>query len=360
MKVATAVINRCALRHNLQQVRQKAPNSRLIAIVKANAYGHGLLETAHTLQDADCFGVARINEALILRSGGVVKPILLLEGVFSAAALSMLVANKIETVVHNNEQLETLEQAKLASPVHVWMKLDTGMHRLGVRLEQAEVFYQRLCACRNVEQPVNLMSHLSCAEKPGSHDTLKQIACFKQFACGKPGQRSLAASSGTLLWPNEHNQWVVRPGIILYGVSPWDSINSHQCQLLPAMTLQSNLIAVRDHRAGESVGYSGTWVSQRDTCIGVVAIGYGDGYPRNAPTGTPIWLNGREVPIVGQVSMDMLSVDLGPRATDKVEDKVVLWGPNLSVERIAAYTSTSAYELVTRLTQRVIIEYVGD
>ncbi|NIG62179.1 MAG: alanine racemase [Serratia symbiotica] len=359
MKVATAVIDRRALRHNLQQVRRQAPQSNLIAIVKANAYGHGMLETTHTLQDADCFGVSRISEALALRFGGIVKPILLLEGFFSAEDLPLLVANNIETVVHSSEQLEALEQTKLAHPLPVWMKLDTGMHRLGVRPEQAEAFYQRLCACHNVAQPVNIMSHFSCADDPVSDATLKQIACFERFACGKPGQRSIAASSGTLLCPDAHNQWI-RPGIILYGLLPLDNANVSQPLLQPAMTLKSNLIAVRDHLAGESVGYGGTWISQRDTRLGVVAIGYGDGYPRSAPTGTPIWLNGREVPIVGLVSMDMISVDLGPDATDKVGDEAVLWGQVLPVERIAIYTGISVYELVSKLTQRVAIEYIGD
>lgn len=359
MKAATAVIDRRALRHNLQQVRRQAPQSRLIAVVKANAYGHGLLETAHTLQDADCYGVARIGEALKLRSGGIVKPILMLEGFFSAEDLPVLVANNIETAVHSIEQLEALEQATLARPVPVWMKLDTGMHRLGVRPEHAEPFYQRLSACRNVVQPVNIMSHFSRADEPSSDATLKQMQCFEQFARGKPGQRSIAASGGTLLWPDAHNDWV-RPGIILYGVSPMEDANGSQFDLQPAMTLKSNLIAVREHKAGESVGYGGTWVSEGDTRLGVVAMGYGDGYPRSAPSGTPVWLNGREVPIVGRVSMDMMSVDLGPNATDKVGDEVVLWGQELPVERIADCTGISAYELITKLTQRVAMEYIGE
>ncbi|HFI5326592.1 alanine racemase [Serratia liquefaciens] len=359
MKAATAVIDRRALRHNLQQVRRQAPQSRLIAVVKANAYGHGLLETAHTLQDADCYGVARIGEALKLRSGGIVKPILMLEGFFSAEDLPVLVANNIETAVHSIEQLEALEQATLARPVPVWMKLDTGMHRLGVRPEHAEAFYQRLSACRNVVQPVNIMSHFSRADEPSSDATLKQMQCFEQFARGKPGQRSIAASGGTLLWPDAHNDWV-RPGIILYGVSPMEDANGSQFDLQPVMTLKSNLIAVREHKAGESVGYGGTWVSEGDTRLGVVAMGYGDGYPRSAPSGTPVWLNGREVPIVGRVSMDMMSVDLGPNATDKVGDEVVLWGQELPVERIAECTGISAYELITKLTQRVAMEYIGE
>ena len=359
MKAATAVIDRRALRHNLQQIRRLAPQSRLIAVVKANAYGHGLLETAHTLQDADCYGVARIGEALMLRAGGIVKPILLLEGFFCAEDLPALVANNIETAVHSIEQLEALEQIELAHPVSVWMKLDSGMHRLGVRPEQAEAFYQRLSACRNVVQPVNIMSHFSRADEPLVDATEKQISCFERFTNDKPGLKSIAASGGILLWPQAHFDWV-RPGIILYGVSPLEEPYADHFGLQPAMTLKSSLIAVREHRAGEPVGYGGLWVSERDTRLGVVAMGYGDGYPRSAPSGTPVWLNGREVPIVGRVSMDMISVDLGPDASDKVGDEVVLWGNELPVERVAAFSGISAYELITKLTQRVTMEYIGE
>lgn len=359
MKAATAVIDRRALRHNLQQVRHLAPQSRLIAVVKANAYGHGLLETAHTLQDADCYGVARIGEALMLRTGGIVKPILLLEGFFCAEDLPALVANNIETAVHSIEQLEALEQSELTHPVQVWMKLDTGMHRLGVRPEQAEAFYQRLCACRNVVQPVNIMSHFSRADEPQLDATAKQIDCFERFANDKPGQKSIAASGGILLWPQAHRDWV-RPGIILYGVSPLETQYADSFGLKPAMTLKSSLIAVREHKAGEPVGYGATWVSERDTRLGVVAMGYGDGYPRSAPSGTPVWVNGREVPIVGRVSMDMISIDLGPDSIDKVGDEAVLWGNELPVERVAAFSGISAYELITKLTQRVAMEYIGE
>lgn len=320
MKAATAVIDRHALRHNLQQIRRLAPQSRLVAVVKANAYGHGLLAAAHTLQDADCYGVARISEALMLRAGGIVKPILLLEGFFDAEDLPVLVANHIETAVHSLEQLVALEAATLSAPINVWMKLDTGMHRLGVRPDQAEAFYQRLSACRNVIQPVNIMSHFSRADEPEVAATQQQLACFDAFAAGKPGKQSIAASGGILRWPQAHRDWV-RPGIVLYGVSPFDAPYGRDFGLLPAMTLKSSLIAVREHKAGESVGYGGTWVSERDTRLGVIAIGYGDGYPRSAPSGTPVWLNGREVSIVGRVSMDMISIDLGPESTDKVGDE---------------------------------------
>ncbi|MEN0616208.1 alanine racemase [Klebsiella indica] len=358
MQAATVVINRRALRHNLQRLRELAPASKLVAVVKANAYGHGLLETARTLPDADAFGVARLEEALSLRAGGIVQPILLLEGFFNAADLAVISAQRLHTAVHSPEQLAALEEADLPEPVTVWMKLDTGMHRLGVLPEQAEEFYQRLSQCKNVRQPVNVVSHFARADEPESGVTERQLDIFTSFTEEKPGLRSIAASGGILLWPQSHFDWV-RPGIILYGVSPLDNRSTGAdfgCQ--PVMTLASSLIAVREHKAGEPVGYGGTWVSERDTRLGVVAMGYGDGYPRAAPSGTPVRVNGREVPIVGRVAMDMICVDLGPEAQDKSGDPVVFWGDGLPVERIAEITKVSAYELITRLTSRVLMKYV--
>ena len=358
MKAATAVIDRGALRHNLEQVKAFAPNSNIIAVVKANGYGHGLLEVAHTVKEqAGCFGVARLEEALALRSGGIVKPILMLEGFFSAEDLPVLVANNIDTVVHSIEQLEALEQSELERPVTVWMKLDTGMHRLGVRPEHAEAFYQRLSRCPNVVQPVRFMSHFSRADEPHVSTTLDQMACFDSLTIGKPGAQSIAASGGILLWPDSHRDWV-RPGIVMYGVSPFSTPYASHYGLRPAMTLKSSLIAVREHKAGEPVGYGGTWLSERDTRLGVVAMGYGDGYPRAAPSGTPVLVNGREVPIVGRVAMDIICVDLGPEAQAKARDSVILWGEGLPVERIAEMTKVSAYELITRLTSRVAMKYI--
>lgn len=358
MQAATVVINRRALRHNLQRLRELAPASKLVAVVKANAYGHGLLETARTLPDADAFGVARLEEALCLRAGGITQPVLLLEGFFDAADLPVISAQQLQTAVHSLEQLEALEQAELPEPVTVWMKLDTGMHRLGVLPEQAQAFWQRLSQCKNVRQPVNVVSHFARADEPECGATERQLDIFTTFTEGKPGLRSIAASGGILLWPQSHFDWV-RPGIILYGVSPLDSPSTGAdfgCQ--PVMSLTSSLIAVRDHKAGEPVGYGGTWVSERDTRLGVVAMGYGDGYPRAAASGTPVLVNGREVPIVGRVAMDMICVDLGPEAQDKSGDPVVLWGEGLPVERIAALTKVSAYELITRLTSRVSMKFV--
>jgi alanine racemase len=358
MQAATVVINRRALRHNLQHLRELAPASKLVAVVKANAYGHGLLETARTLPDADAFGVARLEEALRLREGGISQPILLLEGFFNASDLPLISAQGFHTAIHNPEQLEALEQAELPAPVTVWMKLDTGMHRLGVRPEEANAFYQRLSLCKNVRQPVNVVSHFARADEPECGATEQQLDIFTTFTEGKPGQRSIAASGGILLWPQSHFDWV-RPGIILYGVSPLENKPwGEDFGFKPVMSLMSSLIAVREHKAGEPVGYGGTWTSEQDTRLGVVAMGYGDGYPRAAPTGTPVLVKGREVKIVGRVAMDMICVDLGPKATEKAGDSVTLWGEGLPVERIAEITKVSAYELITRLTSRVVMKYL--
>lgn len=358
MQAATVVINRRALRHNLQRLRQLTPASRIVAVVKANAYGHGLLETARTLEDADVFGVARLEEALRLRAGGITQPILLLEGFFNAADLPVLQRENFQTAVHSPEQLAALEAAELPAPVTVWMKLDTGMHRLGVRPDEAEEFYARLSRCKNVRQPVNIVSHFARADELESDATPRQLEIFNRFCAGKPGERSIAASGGLLFWPDSHFEQV-RPGIILYGVSPLEGKPwGAELGFEPAMSLTSSLIAVRPHKAGEPVGYGGTWVSTRDTRLGVVAMGYGDGYPRCAPSGTPVLVNGREVPIVGRVAMDMICVDLGPDAQEKAGDAVVMWGEGLPVERIAEITKVSAYELITRLTSRVAMSYL--
>ncbi|MGI3473659.1 alanine racemase [Providencia stuartii] len=360
MKAATALINRRALRHNLQRVRELAPHSRLIAIVKANAYGHGLTEVSTTLEDlVDGFGVARLKEALALRERGITAPIVLLEGFFEHSDLPLLVEHQIDTVIHCVEQLAMLEATELANPIKVWMKLDTGMHRLGVLPQDAEAFYQRLQACKNVKHPINIISHFCQADEPELPTTANQIHCFKQFVANKAGEKSIAASAGILLWPDAHYDWV-RPGIIMYGASPQEGTSAEHFGLQSVMTLKSTLIAVREHAAGQCVGYGATWCSQRDTRLGVVAIGYGDGYPRSAPSGTPVLVNGRKVPIVGRVSMDMITVDLGANANDKVGDEVILWGKSLPVEEIAAQTGIINYELLTKLTSRVVMEYVDE
>ncbi|HAS6078179.1 TPA: alanine racemase [Vibrio vulnificus] len=356
MKAATACIDLVALQHNLQLIKQQAPHSKLMAVVKANGYGHGLRHVAKHAVGADAFGVARIEEALQLRACGVVKPILLLEGFYSSGDLPVLVTNNIQTVVHCEEQLRDLENAELETPVVVWLKIDSGMHRLGVRPEQYQAFVERLHQCPNVAKPLRYMSHFGCADEMNNEMTPTQIELFLSLTRGCKGERSLAASAGLLAWQESQLEWV-RPGIIMYGVSPFGDKTASELGYKPVMTLKSHLIAVRDVKAGESVGYGATWISERDTKVGVIAIGYGDGYPRTAPNGTPVLVNGRKVPIAGRVSMDMLTVDLGPDATDYVGDEAILWGADLPAEDVAQHIGTIAYELVTKLTSRVEMSY---
>lgn len=356
MKAATAWIDTDALQANLESIKSRAPHSKMLAVVKANAYGHGLLKVAKTAKSADAFGVARIEEALQLRAGGIVKPILLLEGFYSDGDLPILVTNNIQTVVHCEEQLQALEQTELETPVVVWLKVDSGMHRLGVSSEQYHDFVERLHNCKNVAKPLRYMSHFACADELDSLVTPTQIDTFTSLTQGCLGERSLAASAGILAWKDSHLDWI-RPGIIMYGVSPFADTSAADYGFTPAMTLKSHLIAVSDVKANEKVGYGGIWQSERDTKVGVIAIGYGDGYPRTAPNGTPILVNGRKVPIAGRVSMDMLTVDLGPDSTDKVGDEAVLWGQGLPAEEVASHIGTIAYELVTKLTSRVAMAY---
>lgn len=349
-----AEISAAALKSNLRRLRELAPHSKVMAVVKANGYGHGLLNVANCLSTADGFGLARLEEALELRTGGVTAKLLLLEGFFRQSDLELLVTHDIDTVVHHEFQIEMLEQQTLTKPVTVWLKIDSGMHRLGFNLAQFNAIYARLMACPQVAKPIHLMTHFACADEPDNPATAKQAERFNEMTQGLPGFRTLANSAAALYWQQTQADWI-RPGIALYGVSPVANDFGSNHGLVPAMELVSQLIAVRDHKAGDPVGYGSYWHAKQDTQLGVVAIGYGDGYPRNAPEGTPVWVNGRLVPIVGRVSMDMLTVDLGIDATDKVGDAVMLWGKALPVEDVAEHIGTIAYELVTKLTPRVAV-----
>ena len=342
-------------------------------MIKANAYGQGLLPAAHILADqVDGFGVARLREALEIQETGYTGKILLVEGFFDREELLKTLSRRFDSVIHCHEQLELLEQVakeweeeqqkgfwkrktKIYFPINIWLKIDTGMHRLGVHPEQVDEFYQRLKKCPLVEN-ISFVSHFSRADELNCGYTEKQISTFEQATQAYPEHaRSISASSGILYWKQAHYEWV-RPGIIIHGISPHYEPITH-LGFQPVMTLSSSLIAVRTHKAGEPVGYGGTWVSPKDTKLGVIAMGYGDGYPRNAPEGTPVLINGRKVPIVGRVSMDMLTVDLGADSQDKVGDETIFWGKDLLIEEIAEHIGVISYELITKLTPRVIFEY---
>ncbi|MFM5078630.1 alanine racemase [Aeromonas caviae] len=352
MNTVTASIDLDALQHNFTVVRRHAPHSKIIAVLKANAYGHGLLQVAHALAQADAYAVARVEEALVLRANAITKPILVLGGFFSAEALPLLAKHELQTTLHTWEQLALLEQASLPAPIKVWLKLDTGMNRLGLRTLELPAFIERLSHCRNVVQPFHLMTHFSQSDEQDTQATRLQIEEFNRLSAHLPGERTMANSAGILAWPASRSDWI-RPGLMLYGASPFTGQLAADHDLRPVMNLKSQLIATRACQQGEAVGYGGHWVADRNTTLGVVAAGYGDGYPRMAPEGTPMLINGRRVPIVGRVSMDMITVDLGPAASDKVGDEVTLWGEGLPVEQVAEKIGTIPYELLTRLTSRV-------
>ena len=354
LHTATAIIDLDALSDNYQLIQSLSPKAKILAVLKANSYGHGLELIAKALPNADAFGVARIDEALALRAAGIVKPIVLLEGFFAKEDIDILAASNLQTIVHNEQQLAAILDAKLDAPLKVWLKIDTGMHRLGINPEQLAHFYQALSQSKNVQQPIVLMSHLGCADDKNNLATAKQISLFDQLSADLPLEKSLANSAGVLLWPDSHYQWI-RPGLLLYGVSPL-AADSYIDGIAPVMTLQSSLISVREIAAGSAVGYGGAWVSESSTIIGVVAIGYGDGYPRHAPNGTPVLINGRRVPLIGRVTMDMITVDLGAQSQDSVGDIATLWGKGLAVEEVAEFATTIPYELLCNITRRVHIQ----
>jgi len=346
-----AHLNLPAFQANLHTVRRHAPQARVLAVVKADGYGHGLLRAARALQAADAFGVAAIDEALALREAGVGHPIILLEGFFESAELAEIAARGLHTVVHHEWQLAALEAARLPAPLTVILKIDSGMHRLGFAPSEAAAVHRRLAACPAVAQ-IQLMTHLACAEERDNPATMAQIDCFAAATAGLAGARSIANSAAILQWPASHGDWV-RPGIMLYGVSPFaDSVGQGE-GLAPVMTLRSRLISVRQCRRGDAIGYGGIWRCPEDMPLGVVAAGYGDGYPRSAACGTPVLVNGRRAPLVGRVSMDMLCVDLRGQPGAAVGDEVVLWGAGLPVEEVARSAGTIAYELLCGITRRV-------
>ncbi|KGQ20280.1 Alanine racemase [Lysobacter dokdonensis DS-58] len=353
----SATIHTDALRHNLSQVRARAPGSRVMAVVKADGYGHGLERVARALQGADAFGVAALSDAERLRAAGLSQPIVLLSGFDAADDLPQLRRLNVETVVHHATQLTMLEQAPDGDPIRCWLKVDSGMHRLGFAPECVREAYARMQAMPAVADGVVLMNHFASSDEfangPGDGaQTKAQMRLFDEATAGLAGPRSLANSAAVLGWPDAHADWV-RPGGALYGISVVEGTTGADFDLRPAMTLGTRLIAVNRVCKGERVGYSATWTCPEDMPIGVAAIGYGDGYPRHAPSGTHVLLDGRPAPIVGRVSMDLMTLDLRNHPGAKPGDPVVLWGDGLPVETIAAAAGTIGYELVCSITRRV-------
>ena len=365
---AYAVLDLEAAAHNVQRVRDYAPNAKIMAVIKANGYGHGLLRMAEALQAVDAFAVARVDEGIRLRKAGIKTRIAVLEGFTCAEELGELLHYQLDAVVHSFIQVEIFEGRTEQGQIAIWLKLDTGMNRLGFKANEFNLVYQRLNRCSIIRQPINLMTHLANADDRQDATTLKQIGLFndtlatlatKVLLSEAEGlqlgsERSIANSAGILAWQEALTDWV-RPGIMLYGISPFLDSTGEQLGLKPIMSLHSRLIAVKPIAKGDKVGYSGTWVCEKPTLLGVVAIGYGDGYPRYAKAGTPVLVNGQRVPLIGRVSMDMITIDLETQPNANPGDPVTLWGEGLTVEEIANGADTIPYTLVCGVTQRVQI-----
>ncbi len=356
MRPARALIDLNALRHNYRLAREVTA-AKALAVVKANAYGHGAVRCAQALlEDADGFAVACIEEALELRAAGIRKPILLLEGFFEAEELSLIEAHELWCVVHSDWQIEALERARLATPLTVWLKLDSGMHRVGLAPAHYQQAWQRLQACAQVGRIV-LMSHFARADELGCPRSQEQLVVFEQARAGLKAEISLRNSPAILGWPQLPSDWV-RPGIMLYGASPFGTEQAEAARLQPVMTLQSRVISVRELPVGEPIGYGASFVTRRPTRVGVVAMGYADGYPRHAPSGTPVLIDGRPSQLIGRVTMDMLTVDLTDLPQAGLGSSVELWGRQVLASTVAQQAGTIPYQLFCNV-RRVPLLYSG-
>jgi alanine racemase len=353
--MVSATIDIGALRNNLQVVRRLAPKSRVMAVIKANAYGHGLVAAARALESADALAVARLSEALALREAGIKSPIVLLEGVLDREQLDAAAAADLELVVHCAEQLELLKAAPAGVRFKIWLKLDSGMNRLGFKGDAFHSAHAALCALPCVRTPFNLCTHLASADLPELPTTAEQLMVFGAATRALPGERSVGSSAAILGFPDSQADWV-RPGLMLYGISPFRGATGADHGLRPVMTLCARIIAVKDLAQGEQVGYGGDWTATRPTRLAIASIGYGDGYPRGAASGTPVLVNGESAALAGRVSMDMLAIDVTEiQRPVKVGDPVVLWGDGLPVEEIALWAETNPYALVCAINQRVAV-----
>jgi alanine racemase len=349
MRPIVAYISEKALAHNLAQVRQYAPQSKVISVVKANAYGHGLLNAALGLKETDAFAVLNISEAVTLRDAGYQHPILLLEGIFSAEEIAQVDRYRLDMVISHQGQLQWLLEYQVNLPVRVYLKLDSGMHRLGFQPSAYQAALDQLAASGNVSEIV-LMTHF--ANSDIADGVTQAMTIVGQVMPIQPYKRSLANSAAIVQQPHTHADWV-RPGIMLYGATPIADKTAVSLGLQPVMTLQSGLIGVQEIQAGESVGYGSLFTADKPIRVGIVACGYADGYPRHAPTGTPAAVNGVLTRTLGRVSMDMLAVDITDIPDANIGSRVELWGSLVPVDAVAQASGTIGYELLCAVTARV-------
>lgn len=355
-----ANISQDAIKHNLQRIREMAPGKKIIAMVKANGYGHGMITVAKAIPNVDAFGVASIQEAILLRKAGIQTNIILMEGILCEEEIQAVQQYDFIQVVHAHYQVEILK--KHAYPFKIWLKINTGMNRLGFSPEQFALAYDQIIAL-NYIQLIGFMTHFAKADDKQDDMTMRQRALFFKTVGTRKGAYSLCNSAGIVHWPDCHGDWI-RPGLLLLGASPFSDCTGPDLGLKPAMNLTSSLIAIAWVKAGEVVGYGGTWVNHtQDRLVGVVAIGYGDGYPWHAKNGTPVLIHNQLVPLIGRVSMDMITIDLTTLLQNKINpqigDLVILWGDNLPIEWVATHAGTVPWELFCRLTERVTMQTAG-
>jgi alanine racemase len=347
-----ALIDLDALRYNCSLANSLSPCSKTMAIIKADAYGHGALAVAQALNGVvAAFGVASIEEAIELRDGGLKNPIHLLEGTFSDDEVVLASEYGFSLSLANESQKRAILDAELPSPLDVWIDVDTGMHRLGIAPKDLLTTYQELLASHNVTKSIVLATHFSCADDVNNDFTAIQLARMHKAMNGLSVPTSFSNSAGILGWPETGSDWN-RLGLMLYGSSPFVSHQHEALTLQPVMTLRSEVIALRSIEAEETVGYAATWKASRQTIIATVAIGYGDGYPFGASNGTPVLIRGRRCPLAGRVSMDMITVDVTDVPSVEMGDEVILWGKGLPVNEIAESSGTISYELLARMPSR--------
>lgn len=352
-RTTVATIHLDALRANLARIRALSAGAKVMAVVKADGYGHGLERVARALADADAFGVAAIADGQRLRAAGHAQRIVVLSGPDEANDLAEMRRLRLDAVIHHPSQIEWLEADPDPRPLAVWLKLDTGMHRLGFAPEAARDAHARLQAVASVDDEIVLMTHFAASDEFDNGATAAQIASFEAITAALPGPRCLANSAGILGWPAARGDWV-RAGGLLYGLSVVAGKSGSDLGFAPAMSLSTRLIAINHLRRGERVGYAGTWECPEDMSMGVIAIGYGDGYPRSAASGTPVLIGGERAEIIGRVSMDLVTLDLRHAPNARIGDRVLLWGRGLAVEEVAERAGTISYDLTCGMTKRVL------
>lgn len=352
-----ARVNTRAIAENFELLQRRAAGSRVLAVLKSDAYGHGAENVALALRHAEAFGVAAQVEAERIRDAGLTQPIVLFGGFDAPEDVAQLAQMNVRPVLHHPAQIEMLEAQRDAGPLHVWLKVDSGMNRLGFPPDEFAQALARLRALSNVAPDIVLMTHFAASDEPNNRSVAEQVATFRSATAGLGLPISLANSCAVLDHPETHGDWI-RPGGALYGLTTKPNHCGADDGLIPAMRLSTRLIAVRDKPAGARIGYGGTYTCDTPMRVGVAAVGYGDGYPRHAAPGTPMLINGVRCALIGRVSMDLVTIDLSAAPQARVGDEVVLWGDGLAVEEVAASAGTISYELTCAMTRRVRHEYV--